>query len=356
MLTVKTLHIYYVYAANINSIAQYFFMNKFLIILNLSLILISSLSANDSLEITTIEIQKTYNISQRFPGKILPLNYSKLAFEVAGKIDSVNVDIGDAVQQGDILAFLDPSEMQASLNQAIARYDLADQALKRFKDLKEQGFISNQELDRASSDFLIAKAQVDFYSVKLEQTKIRAPFDGFIQDRFFDAGTVISPGVAILEIIDSTSVEAHVSVPTDVIEGLVIENEYNFIINNKSYPARFKRFTQMSNQGSDNRLCIFEFSTFINPGSISFLQLMRTKEKTGAWVPLKSLSQGTQGLWNLYTVSKDQRDRYQVAKEIVELIHVEGNNAFITGTINNGDMVVSGGAEQVIDSEILRVN
>ena len=83
---------------------------------------------------------------------------------------------------------------------------------------------------------------------------------------------------------------------------------------------------------------------------------MQTKEKTGAWVPLKSLSQGTQGLWNLYTVSKDQRDRYQVAKEIVELIHVEGNNAFITGTINNGDMVVSGGAEQVIDSEILRVN
>ena len=356
MLTVKTLHIYYVYAANINSITQYFSMNKFLIILNLSLIFISSLSANGSLEITTIEIQKTYNISQRFPGKILPLNYSKLAFEVAGKIDSVNVDIGDAVQQGDILAFLDPSEMQASLNQAIARYDLADQALKRFKDLKQQGFISNQELDRASSDFLIAKAQVDFYSVKLEQTKIRAPFNGFIQDRFFDSGTVISPGVAILEIIDSTSVEAHVSVPTDVIEGLVIENEYNFIIDNKSYPARFKRFTQISNQGSDNRLSSFELSNFINPGSISFLQLMRTKEKTGAWVPLKSLSQGTQGLWNLYTVSKDQRDRYQVAKEIVELIHVEGNNAFITGTINNGDMVVSGGAEQVIDSEILRVN
>ena len=72
MLTVKTLYIYYVYAANINSITQYFSMNKFLIILNLFLIFISSLSANGSLEITTIEIQKTYNISQRFPGKILP--------------------------------------------------------------------------------------------------------------------------------------------------------------------------------------------------------------------------------------------------------------------------------------------
>jgi len=68
---------------------------------------------------------------------------SKLAFEVAGKIDEVKVDIGDAVQKGDILAFLDPSEMQASLNQAVARYDLADQALKRFTDLKKKGFISD---------------------------------------------------------------------------------------------------------------------------------------------------------------------------------------------------------------------
>ena len=75
---------------------------------------------------------------------------------------------------------------------------------------------------------------------------------------------------------------------------------------------------------------------------------------TGAWVSLKSLSQGTQGLWNLYTVSKDQNNQYQVSKEIVELIHVEGDNAFISGTISTGDMVVAGGAERVIESEILK--
>ena len=331
-------------------------MNKFITFSCLIFLAINSAFADNSLEITTLEIQKSFNIKQRFPGKILPLNYSKLAFEVAGKIDEVKVDIGDAVKVGDILAFLDPSEMRASLNQAIARYDLADQALNRFKDLKQKGFISNQELDRANSDYLIAKAQVDFYSVKLEQTKIRAPFNGFIQNRFFDSGTVTSPGIAILEIIDSTIVEAHVSVPSNVIQGLSIGEEYSFMINSKSYPAKFKRFTQMSSQGSDNRLCIFEFDTFINPGSISFLQLSQTKEKRGAWVPLKSLSQGTQGLWNIYTVTKDQNNKYRVAKEIVELIYVEGNNAFISGTISNGDMVVSGGAEQVIDSEILTVN
>jgi RND family efflux transporter MFP subunit len=330
-------------------------MNKFL---NFSILLfaIFDLSSNSSLEITTIEIQESYNIIQNFPGKILPLNYSKLAFEVPGKIQQVKIDIGDAVKKGDILAFLDPSEMQANLNQAQARFDLAEQALKRFQDLKSKGFISNQELDRANSEFLIAKAQVDLYSVKLEQTYIRAPFDGYIQNRFLDSGTVISPGVPILEIIDSKSVEAHVSVPTNIIEGLVIGQSYDFSIDGKIYQASLKRFAKMSSQGTDNRLCIFEFDVFINPGSISYLQLQQTKLVTGAWVPLRSLSQGTQGLWNLYTVSKDQDNQFLVSKEIVELIHVEGDNAFIAGTISTGDMVVTGGAEQVIESEILKVN
>lgn len=330
-------------------------MNKFL---NFSIFLfaIFDLSSNSSLEITTIEIQESYNIIQNFPGKILPLNYSKLAFEVPGKIQQVKIDIGDAVKKGDILAFLDPSEMQANLNQAQARFDLAEQALKRFQDLKSKGFISNQELDRANSEFLIAKAQVDLYSVKLEQTYIRAPFDGYIQNRFLDSGTVISPGVPILEIIDSSFVEAHVSVPSNVIEGLMEGESYSFLIGMEIFPATLKRYTKMSGQGSDNRLCIFEFNTFISPGSVSYLQLRQKKIKTGAWVPLKSLSQGTQGLWNLYTVSKDNNEQFKVAKEIVELIHVEGDNAYISGTISTGDMVVSGGAEKVIENEILKAD
>tara|TARA_B100001769_G_scaffold254647_1_gene230585 strand:+ start:847 stop:1839 length:993 start_codon:yes stop_codon:yes gene_type:complete len=330
-------------------------MNKFLK-RSFFLFLVFDLSSNSSLEITTIEIQDSFNTIQRFPGKILPLNYSKLAFEVPGKISEVNVDIGDAVKKNEILATLDPSEMQANLSQAEARYDLANQALKRFEDLKSKGFISNQELDRANSEFLIAKAQVDLYSVKLEQTFIRAPFDGYIQNRFLDSGTVISPGAPILEIIDSTVVEAHVSVPSDIIKGLVEGESYNFLIDKKILPAKLKRFTKMSNQGSDNRLCIFEFDTFISPGSVSYLQLNQQKFVTGAWVPLKSLSQGTQGLWNLYTVAKGKDNKFKVAKEIVELIHVEGDNAYISGTISSGDLVVAGGAEKVIENEILKTS
>ena len=67
-------------------------MNKFITFSCLIFLTINSAFAGNSLEITTLEIQKSFNIKQRFPGKILPLNYSKLAFEVAGKIDEVKVN------------------------------------------------------------------------------------------------------------------------------------------------------------------------------------------------------------------------------------------------------------------------
>ena len=329
-------------------------MKKIVFAIACSFYLPALLGAESSLEITTIEIQDSYKSTQRFPGKILPINYSKLSFEIPGKLSEVSVDLGDAVASQQILAFLDPAEMQANLNQALARFDLASQALVRFQDLKDKGFISNQELDKANSEYLVAKAQADLYQVKMEQTKIRAPFAGFIQNRFLDSGTVVSPGIPILEIIDSSGVEAHVSVPGNIIQTLEVGSKYNFSINKNIYPATLKRFTQMSSQGSNNRLCIFEFETFINPGSISYLELKQTIEGQGAWVPLKSLSQGTQGLWNLYTVTKDSSGQYLVSKQIVEIIHIEGATAFISGTISTGDMVASGGAAKVIDSEILR--
>ena len=70
---------------------------------------------------------------------------------------------------------------------------------------------------------------------------------------------------------------------------------------------------------------------------------------------MKSLSQGTQGLWNLYTINEENTGEFVVFKQIVEIIHIEGAAAFISGTISTGDKVASGGAAKVIDTEILRV-
>ena len=51
-----------------------------------------------------------YSVTREFPGKLLPIEQSKLAFEIPGKIRSINVDIGDSVIKGQVLASLDSRE------------------------------------------------------------------------------------------------------------------------------------------------------------------------------------------------------------------------------------------------------
>jgi RND family efflux transporter MFP subunit len=323
------------------------------IINKLNLFLISIIFSSEllSLEILEVKMMDSYKITREFPGKLLPAQQSNLAFEIPGKINVVNVDIGDAVIKGQILAELDDREAKAQLQQAKARYDLALQILNRYKDLRSEGHISIQDLDNANSEELIAKSQYEFYKVKLEQTKLIAPFDGVIQNRYLDTGSVINGGIPIVEILGSKNVEAHISIPLKFIDKLNIGNSYNFKIGNKRPKGVLARLAPMTPGGSDNRLAIFNFDTFFDPGSIAELKLSLNIEGRGTWVPIKSLSQSEQGIWAIYTVN----DKKVVVRDLVEILYFEGEYAYVNGTLNDGDLIILGGAQKIIEGKSLNI-
>ena len=70
-----------------------------------------------SLEILEVKILDTYEATKQLPGKLFPVQQSNVAFQIGGKIQSIPVDIGDEVKEGDILAELDNREILANLNQ-----------------------------------------------------------------------------------------------------------------------------------------------------------------------------------------------------------------------------------------------
>jgi len=302
-----------------------------------------------SLEILEVSMFDSYKVTKQLPGKLYAVQQSKVAFQIGGKIQTISVDIGDKVEKGSVLAELDNREILANLNQADAKYKLAEQLLERFKDLKAQGHISIQELDKAESDFVVAKSQQDFYQVKLEQTKILAPFNGLIQSRYLDEGTVINPGLPILEILDSEKVEAHIAMPLNLVNKVSLKQTYAFNLNGKPVLGTLKRLSPMSLGGSNNRLAIFEFNTFFVPGAVINLELEIYENARGTWIPIKALSQSDGGLWSVYTVDRSNK----INKELVEVIYYEGTNAFVSGTLKNGDQVIKGGATKVIEGQLI---
>ena len=308
------------------------------------------LSNLEAIEVLEIKMLDEYAVTREFPGKLIPSDQSRLAFEISGKINSINVDIGDEVILGDELASLDDREALAQLNQSKAKFDLAEQLLARYIDLRADGHISIQDLDKAESDQIVAKSQYDFYKVKFEQTKLLAPFNGVIQNRFLDTGSVINAGVQVLEILGSSNVEARISIPMNYMNKVKIGDEYEFDIRGISAKAKLERLAPMSTGGSNNRLAIFRFDTFFNPGSIVKLKLSITEKAKGTWVPIKSLSQSEQGIWAIYTINEQQ----VAVRDLVDVIYFEDEYAFVSGTLNNGDLVILGGAQKIIEGKIIK--
>ena len=303
-----------------------------------------------ALEVLEIKMLGEYVITREFPGKLIPAEQSKLAFEIPGKINSINVDIGDEVILGEELAALDGRESLAQLNQSKAKYELASQVLARYQDLRANGHISIQDLDKAQSDQIVAKSQYDFYKVKYEQTRLLAPFNGVIQNRFLDTGSVINAGIHVLEILGSNNVEARISIPSNYMDKVQIGNEYEFDVRGASVKAKLERLAPMSTGGSNNRLAIFRFKTFLNPGSIVKLKLNLTEKTKGTWVPIKSLSQSEQGIWAIYTID----DQQTVVRDLVDVIYFEDEYAYVSGTLKDGDLVILGGAQKIIEGKIIK--
>ena len=326
---------------------KHFCKTLFLVGISLSF----SLYADQQLEVLEVKTSQSYEISKNLPGELLPFQQSKIAFEITGRISSIYVDIGDRVKKDEMLAKLDDSEVNANLEQAVARLDLANQVLNRFEDLRKKGFISIQDFDKAKSEYLVAKSQVKFFEVKKSQTILRAPYDGFIQNRFVDEGTVINGSNPILEILDANKVEAHVSIPENLVNNLEVSNDYVFEIGQEKAKGKFKRLAPMSASGSNSRLAIFEFSDFFIPGSVIDLIIKIKKSEQGIWLPINSLSQSEQGLWSVYTVSDDGSNR--VEKDLVRILHFENNYAYVSGTLKDGDLVILGGLSKIIEGQTL---
>jgi RND family efflux transporter MFP subunit len=149
-----------------------------------------------------------------YAGEVRARTESRLSFRVAGKMVSRPVDLGDSVRAGQVLASLDPQDLR--LGQEAARSAMegarvnADQAaadFKRFKELRDQGFISAAELDRRESTHKAAQAQLEqaraqagVQSNQARYSALVADVGGVVTAVEADPGTVLSAGAPVLRL------------------------------------------------------------------------------------------------------------------------------------------------------------
>jgi membrane fusion protein (multidrug efflux system) len=154
-------------------------------------------------------------LTERFAttGTLRSNEYVNLVSEIAGKVESIAFDEGRAVRAGQLLVKIEDDELQARRDSVRHRLELAESREARQRELREQGIISQQELDLITSEVNVLRAELRLVEAQLEKTEIRAPFSGVVGLRFVSAGSLLSAQTRIATLQDLDPVKIDFTLP-----------------------------------------------------------------------------------------------------------------------------------------------
>ena len=298
---------------------------------------------------------------QEYAGEVRARTESRLGFRVVGKIVRRDADLGDNVKAGQLLAQLDPQDLRlgqeaakAALSAAQVNHDQAAADFKRFKELRDQGFISSAELERRETALKAALAQLEQAraqsSVQGNQAayaSLLADAKGVITAVEAEPGMVVAAGTPVLRL-------AHDG-PRDVVFA-VPEDKLALIRQLAAVPGRFS----VKLWGEDSTALpasIREISAAADPVTRTFLvkaDVGKAPVKLGQTATVRVELPQTAGVTKLpLTALKEEQGRsivwlvdrqsMTVRAQAVQVAGADGNDAVITGGLQPGQVVVTAG-------------
>ena len=180
---------------------------------------------------------------------------AELSSQVTGRVMEIRVDLGDHFKKGDLLARIDATQAQrqvaeartqvssanAALQRARAELAAAELELQRGQSLHVERLISDQELDARTSAVAVARAQVataqaqqtqaaarvSLFDYEASETRLVAPFDGAVADRYLDPGSLVQPGARVLRLVHDGPLRVRFRIPerdlSHVAQGMPLE-------------------------------------------------------------------------------------------------------------------------------------
>jgi len=139
-----------------------------------------------------------------------------LVAKTQGRVQILEVEEGDWVETGRILAELENDREKVQLRQAELK--LADQGrqLERNRAMMEEGLISDQEFDVVRSAYELAETERDLARITLEETRIRAPFAGQVTDRKIVLGQQVNAAAPLFTLADFSPMRVKVHLPEEI--------------------------------------------------------------------------------------------------------------------------------------------
>lgn len=144
---------------------------------------------------------------------ILAGEESTLSSQMAGKINSVRVGLGDVFKQGEALIEFDCAEQRAQLQAADAEYRAARETHLARLRLQALGAAGELDVTLAAAAAEKARSQVDYRRTQIAYCRVRAPFRGNVARLRVKAAESVPAGQALIDVVNTNSLKAQMFVP-----------------------------------------------------------------------------------------------------------------------------------------------
>lgn len=155
-------------------------------------------------------------------GTVRSERHINLSARLPAYVEAVHVSAGATVQAGDLLVELDQRELREELAAAQAQFAQAETAYRRSERLLETNATTAQAHETAEAAYRSAVANVERVNVMLSHTRITAPLNGIVSDRFIEAGDLASPGQVLVSVYDPARLRLEVPVPARLVGSFTV--------------------------------------------------------------------------------------------------------------------------------------
>lgn len=150
---------------------------------------------------------------RRFPAVVEATQTADLAFRVGGELHQLPLRPGQNVEQGQLVAALDPTDFKLVVEQAEAQAELVRGQFQRSQRMLQQALISEAEFDQNKADLRVAEANLQSAQANLEYTTLKAPFSGVIAHLHVENFENVAPQQTIMTLQVDGYIDVSIQVP-----------------------------------------------------------------------------------------------------------------------------------------------
>lgn len=309
---------------------------------------------------------------QDYAAEIRARSETRLGFRVGGRLAQRQVEVGQRVKAGEALARLDPQDLQlsqdaaqAALRAAQVNHDLASADFKRFKDLRDQGFISGAELDRreatlkaAAAQLEQARAQAQVQGNQAAYTTLVAPAAGVVVSVDAEPGTVLAAGTPVVRLALDGPRDAVFAVPEDAVaaaralQGKAGALGVRLWGSTERLPATVREVAAAADPATRTFLVKADLAApLLQLGQTATVSIELPRSEAQTLLPLSAVRehQGQSAVWVV------QPGAQTVALRPIAVAGAQGNDVVVKSGLKPGEVVVTAGVHVLTAGQKVRV-